>query len=276
MHGGVTAVIISFNGADHTGECADSLARQVDRVVIVDNGSDEPSRAQLRTSAEGKNWELIWLENNLGIAAALNVGLKAALRHGSRWMLTMDQDSIAAPDMLAAFSETIATAPTAVCVSAAVPSINPSTTGQTLRYAITSGNMVQTSVAAEVGGYCEELFIDGVDFDFSLRLNDAGHAIYCSLGAKLNHRLGDKISKIPFHTFHSPLRRYYIFRNYWVLMSRHSRNHPAFAARLTISHILQLVTIVGFGEQRLRSLRLIARGCLDAMRGRLGPYRSPR
>ncbi|KQY84854.1 glycosyltransferase [Brevundimonas sp. Root1423] len=274
MQEGVTAVIISFNGRLHPGECADSLSGQVDHIVIVDNGSDDTSRLDLQRSAAGKDWEIIWLETNLGIAAALNIGLTAAVRHGSRWMLTMDQDSVAAPDMVSALSQTLSAEPSAACASAALPGINPGGSGTMLRYAITSGNMVRTDVAVAIGGYWEELFIDGVDLDFSLRLRDAGHNIYRSPNAQIFHRLGDRASRIPFHSYHSPLRRYYIFRNYWALMGRHARRHPGFAARLTASHLVQLVTIVIFGEQRWRSLAAIAQGCVDALHNRQGKFQS--
>ena len=275
MLSGVTAVIISFNGGDQPGACAESLSRQVDRIVIVDNGSDEVSRSRLRDAAADKDWEIVWLAKNLGIAAALNIGLKIALERGSPWMLTMDQDSLAAPDMMCAFSNLVAHEPAVACASPALPGINPRGGGSTMRYAITSGNLVKTKVAEEVGGYWDDLFIDGVDLDFSLRLKDAGHLIYRAPGAHIRHRLGDRASSIPFHSYHSPVRRYYIFRNYWALMARHARGHPGFAIRLTVAHIFQFATILLFGAQRRRSLSLIARGIGDAMRGRMGVLRAP-
>lgn len=271
MHRDTTAVIISFNGGSHTCECALSLTGQVDRIVVIDNGSDEASRKTLATSANENGWEVVWLGENLGIAAALNIGLEVAIRNQSLWMLTMDQDSVAAPDMLAAFGRALEGLPTAASLAPAIAGINPKEKGGRLRYAITSGNLVRVDAATVAGRYREDLFIDGVDLDFSLRLADAGYPIYSAPGAHLLHRLGERTSRFPFHTYHSPLRRYYIFRNYWVLMAAHMVRHPAFAARLSVAHLLQLGTIVLLGDQRWRSLQAIARGCVDAMLGRLGP-----
>ena len=44
--------------------------------------------------------EVIFNEENLGIATALNIGVKEGLRQGYNWILTMDQDSKCSKDIV--------------------------------------------------------------------------------------------------------------------------------------------------------------------------------
>jgi rhamnosyltransferase len=128
----------------------------------------------------------------------------------------------------------------------------------------------------KTGLYDEGMFIDQMDFDFSLRVRRAEFEIHRIARAVLRHELGDEAApRAPlgrFHTFHSPLRRYYIYRNGLYLAKRHLRNFPAFIARLAVVSMLQLVTIALYGRERARSFLYILRGVSDFFRGRTGPY----
>lgn len=69
--------------------------------VVVDNSSNDNS-ALLSTLPEEKITYLP-LHENRGIAAALNYGCHTAKSFGATWVLTMDQDSLFAPNDIGRF-----------------------------------------------------------------------------------------------------------------------------------------------------------------------------
>ncbi len=79
----VCAVIVSFRPRR---EDLGNLARvrpQVEHLVVVDNGSPEEQLHLLRAASHELDFALIENGQNLGIAAALNVGVKWAQANGS-------------------------------------------------------------------------------------------------------------------------------------------------------------------------------------------------
>ena len=73
--------------------------RQVDRFFVIDN-SDDLSPAIEKYFQHATNIEYIANDTNLGVATALNIAAGMALKDGYDFLLTMDQDSQASPDMV--------------------------------------------------------------------------------------------------------------------------------------------------------------------------------
>jgi hypothetical protein len=75
----VTSVVLNYNGRDLLGVILPSLAAQQARgfaTVVVDNGSQDDSREYLAESWPGV--EVVAIPKNVGVAAALNLGLREA------------------------------------------------------------------------------------------------------------------------------------------------------------------------------------------------------
>ena len=274
----VLAVVVSFNGGDKTIRTINALLGQVGHVHVVDNSSNYESVSSLEEISSNSDVSVTWLPENKGIGYALNDGLRIARENGYSWLLTMDQDSTADPAMIQAFSDVINENPSFVCLASQTLEhiLKPSEKFLPVDYSITSGNLVRLDVFDQIGQYDEDLFIDCVDFDFSLRVRRAGLSIYLVGAARMQHELGDKVCDFPvvgrFHTFHSPLRRYYIYRNYFYLVCRYSAEFPLFALKLTVSRIVNVFTIFLFGERRFSSIHYVFLGILDFFRGKKGPY----
>ncbi len=60
----------------------------------MDNGSDKEPVAVLKFLNDKLNVDIIYNDENLGIATALNIGIKYAEKSNCKWILTMDNDSI--------------------------------------------------------------------------------------------------------------------------------------------------------------------------------------
>lgn len=190
----IIAVVVSFNGGQKTLKTIEALLSQVDYIHIVDNGSDSFS-LDLLDGIEDSRVSICKLGENRGIGVALNIGLLKARELDCSWVLTMDQDSVAAPNMVGCLIKTIMKDDEILCLS---PNLivhdddKFALKAGSVLYAITSGNMVNIEIYNKIGNYNEDYFIDCVDFDFSLRVRKAGFKIFKDPNAFLYHELGEK------------------------------------------------------------------------------------
>jgi len=274
----VLAVVVSFNGGDRLRETVEALRPQVARVHVVDNGSGDETLAVLAALETAPGVTVERMGVNRGIAVALNRGVVAAQAAALPWLLTMDQDSLIDAGMIAAYARLLAAHPERECLSPTIVTGArrgaPAPDGE-IAYAITSGNLVRTRVAEQVGGYDDGLFIDCVDFDFSLRLRRAGHRVYRVHDALMRHRLGEE-REVPrwasrFYAMHAPARRYYQYRNFLYLAERHLLRFPGFIAKLGVGQLVLLPLIGLFDREPLRSYGAVLRGVAHWVARRAGP-----
>ncbi|MDB4888777.1 MAG: glycosyltransferase family 2 protein [Gemmatimonadetes bacterium] len=276
----VLAVVVSYNGLHKTAAGVEALRRQVGHVHIVDNGSRAESLAELALLEQHAGVTVERLPNNRGVGFALNRGVARARELGCAWLLTMDQDSVVAESMMAAYERAVARGPERVCLAPTLASRaaagDPSDVP--VSAAITSGNLVRVSLFDSVGLYDEGLFIDAVDFDFCLRVRAAGHSIFRVSDALMHHRVGD-----PFdgprvlrrlYVQHDAARRYYISRNFLYLAQRHGLLFPWFIAKLAALHLVHVVLVGAFDPRARQSYRAMWQGIRDFFGRRVGPYGS--
>ena len=275
------------------------IREQVQRLVIVDNASDGTAVADLRDYAERTGALLVQNPVNLGIAAALNAGLRAAIAEGYEWVLTMDQDSTlragcvdalratAAPDIAlvgANRREDIADAAPHRWVrpKREIPGFERARCEQLtdagVTLVITSGTLTNVAAYRAAGPFREDFFIDMVDSEYCLRVRRHGYRIVVACDAHLDHRVGAKtpraigpVTLVPTH--HSALRRYYLFRNCTVTLREYGRSVPHWMTYQVLALLEVLVGIVLFESGKAGKLRACALGVWDGLRGRLGPAR---
>lgn len=98
----VLGVVLNYNGREITLQTVASLLAMQHpalELVVVDNGSSDGSH-----EAVGERFPQVRrlrTEQNLGISGGLNLGLRAGLAEGFDYLLPMNNDIEAAPDMLA-------------------------------------------------------------------------------------------------------------------------------------------------------------------------------
>ena len=304
--GSVCAVIVTYRSGSEVVPTYQSVEPQVGRVIIVDNGSDIATvrvLEDLTRESDGKT-ELIRNRSNLGVGAALNQGCRHAVSLGFDWVLLMDQDSVAAPAMVASLLNAWETHPDREKVSIMAPRYEAGE-GVEARYysfrglwpkhrnfgpgieylepteAITSGSLVRTDTFGRIGYFSEELFIDFVDTEFCLRLAGAGFRIVVPRNAFLQHSLGKaSIINILGRTLltlnHPPMRRYYISRNRLHLMKTYFSRFPSFFLFHLREAFIDLVRVILFEEDRWEKTKYSLRGIRDGICGRLGPAKPER
>jgi len=280
----IVAVVVSFNGENDLLNTINALQGKVGHIIIVDNGSINTTLSILKSLEHETNISIIYLNQNKGIGYALNIGVKKGRELGYTWVLTMDQDSIVSKNMIEEFCVAINLDSELHCL---VPTINVfnnensfnniKNNKNVVNYAITSGNLVKMTIFDVIGLYNEKLFIDCVDFDFSLRLRKAGFKINIIEKAKLFHQLGEE-HNIPklfswFYTSHSPLRRYYMFRNWGYIIQNYFLKFPWFIIKATIIHLLLLTVIPFYDKKPKESLKFIYYGFRDYFKNQYGPLK---
>lgn len=270
-----------------------ALAPQVTGGIVVNNGYSLPlSDEDLRQAG----FTVRHLQSNTGVATALNIGFQWAEAQEAEFVITFDQDSEPASDMvsrligayqylLASGQPVGAVGPQQVdrrsgkCAAFVAPTswrrrrITP-VAGQTVEvdHLITSGCLVSIKAWKRTGEFLDALFIDYVDIEWSLRLRHRGLQLFGVGGAMLVHSIGDDIKhwfgrQIPWH---SPLRHYFVFRNAVYL---HKLPHISLAWKLVdCFHLVgKLVFYTWVGRPRAAHARAMLRGIRDGWRGRLGP-----
>ncbi|MGF6769023.1 rhamnosyltransferase [Paraburkholderia sp. GAS199] len=297
----VAAVIVSYNPEVATVAAQTvALARSVQRIVIVDNGSKSDAKAELAELASRADGEFIPLGGNLGIAAAQNRGIEAAKRWGAEYVLLLDHDSIPDESMV---DRLVAASRKLVREGVRLAAVGPVTvdrrtgsrnkfmraTGLSIMrpsceagceyvetdFLIASGTLVRMEVFDAIGTMNEGYFIDHVDTEWCLRARARDWRIFGICDAELQHSLGDSIVRVWFGHWrevfvHSPFRDYYAFRNTVVML----RSTPM-SRGWQLWHVVRLVQFwFFFGialAPRLKRLRLMAQGLRDGFAGRMGP-----
>jgi len=95
----VAVIIVNYNGGELLQRCLLALSKQTrepDRVLLVDNNSDDFSSEQIRT--DFPQVEVLSLSENTGFAVANNLAVEKL--DGMDWVILLNPDAYAAPDWL--------------------------------------------------------------------------------------------------------------------------------------------------------------------------------
>ena len=288
----ICAVMVTYNPDSSLEQSIRALLPHVDRLIIVDNASEPPIRARLAAIARACQVEVIWNKENMGLATALNIGIRCALGSGDyAWMATFDQDSRVSPGYRDAMLNAYLSCPYRDMVGIIGPHHVMFPDEVTVKHVqgqftslfreitvvMQSGIFVSTKVLREAGLFDESFFIDYVDIEFCLRLRKSGYKVIEASTAPLTHRLGDPsrhtiFGKTTTVYSHSPLRRYYASRNRLHMYPRYLLSDFPWICHDAWSWFKESVKLVLFEQDRRRKLLFIAKGAWDAVRGRSGMY----
>lgn len=289
----VIAIVPAYRPGADLAEKTRRLREQTGGVIVVDDGSGvEHASALAACAAAGA--VVVAGQENLGIAHALNAGIaKARSAFPSfRFILTLDQDS-ELPDgyvdaMATAYAAAIADGHDVGMVAPErvgdLPPVRSKRIGSTLVSGepIQSGLLIPVAVLDQVGGFREDLFIDGVDTEFYIRCRSAGMVVAVAPGTRLPHRLGEreavrlfgvpvKVGGRPVTIVRSALfRYYYLARNRALINRAFGAGHRAWCIRETLLDLRHFAVVLALLPHRRERFRLIRAGWRDARRGKGG------
>ena len=291
VRGGVAAVIPVHNpDSEFCSRVAETL-RQVDFVVIVDDGSDDPNTLAPFAGMEGV---LVISQENAGIAAASNRGIELALAQdpGLAFILTVDQDSTLGEHYC---RNAIATYDAAVEAGVRVGAV---CAGQFNDWHVTirntfhgfdttlevaaSGMFIPTETLRVHGDFDESLFIDCVDTEFVFRLLESGSLVVVGAGCQMLHEVGTVMparvlgravkigGRAVKFSYHSAIRRYYISRNRVVLYRKYFWSDPTWLLREWLRETRTTLLCVMFGPRKGQQLLGVLLGVFDGLIGNVG------
>jgi rhamnosyltransferase len=282
------AVVVTYHPDDRFPERVARIAAQVPRVWVVDNGSSAAAREMLAgVASRDPRVELVLVDSNEGIAAAFNRGLARAVAEGFGWAITLDQDSVVEPDLVAELAAVWAEHPTRDRVKLVAPNyvgalgergvISLSTAGRSHEQAvaISSGAMLSVRAFQLVGPFRSDFFIDYVDEEYCLRLRQHGFRVVCATRVLMRHGLG----RMRMHrllgvrvltSHHPPLRRYYMIRNRVLTLRAFARAEPRWALSRVLVTAQELAFVLLLEEDKREKARAMLLGLWDGVLGRNG------
>jgi len=273
----------------------EQIAAQAD-FILVDNASGNAADFITAVKAAPNCLRVHGLDSNIGLAAAMNVGLKEATAAGYGSAVLFDQDSQVPvsffADMQASYLEA-----TRLC-SDAVAAIGPRIVSprnnkampfklftrlfnrsdkaiqgsNTLFYAeflISSGCLINLTHLPQIGLMRESYFIDNIDLEWCFRAIAKGFLVVGTDQAVLQHSIGvedDNVwVKAGLVVSHSPLRSYYSTRNRFALY-RETYAPLAWKLRDFPRFLLKTLWLLLFSSRRAEYLLNIRRGFADSKR----------
>jgi rhamnosyltransferase len=252
-----------------------------DTVIVVDNTPGGHKAFDLP-----KGFCVIHNMQNLGLAPALNAGLREAQRLHARAVILFDQDSTPSrsfvTDMLAALEEARSLFGDRCCVGpthlddSTVADVQ-SAVDMAPRAGITSSNVVTclptSGITFDAGllmpdeFFSDEFFLDLVDFEWCWRLRAGGWTFARTSQVRMRHRLGVEERRCFGVTFHvpAPYRHYYQVRDSLRLLFK---TYVPTYSKLRLVGILPLKALVYpfILDRGLERLSWMIRGGLDYFR----------
>ncbi len=241
----VFVVVLSWNGLADTIRCLDSLERlsyprELLRVVVVDNGSEDDSPRVLRSRYPA----ITVIENhrNLGYTGGTNVGLRFALDAGAEYIWLLNNDATVDGEVL---SRLIRVGEAATRVGLLSPGVYDSDSGEVQwagtvldvprrmfvdlvdaerrSVAVAEGPvllwgtamLIKRAAAEAVGSFDDRYFAYIEDLDYSLRVINAGMETRVVRDARIFHKGAQSLGRM------SPIRHYLLVRNRYLFWRSH-------------------------------------------------------
>jgi rhamnosyltransferase len=255
MLSNVAAYITCYQDRESTHKCIEAIKAQsieVMAIFIVDN-----SNPPLAISNNDSDFLVVnQYPNNIGIAQGISAALEWAIERKYDFLWTFDQDSIPTANCLENLLKTytqlcqkdnykigiIAAAACDLRTGKAIESLvftNDRFVGlkhnENIDYyecdsPITSGSLISLAAAQTISSPRAELFIDGIDFDYGLRLKKEGFHNLIVTKAVMYHQRGNPLqvkffNKDRFVEQYPALRHYYICRNHTYLEIRFAQSY---------------------------------------------------
>jgi len=165
----------------------------VDYSLILDNSKQNHQR-KIEDLLKDKEQHYIYkhFPENIGLCKALNYGMKNTQQFKCEWVLLMDADSSFITNIVEIYKKKIIDIDDKIAILAPVHihdrSFATKYNGEkSVKWAMTSGCLYNVEIFMEIGGFMEELFIDGLDIDFCYKVREAGYKVIECGEALLQH-----------------------------------------------------------------------------------------
>ena len=277
----ITAIVTAYHPDELLRGVVESALASCDSVIVADN-TPEPADGSARPDPLGGYRDprvtVLGDGRNLGLAAALNLGL-AALPAEPEAVLFLDQDSVLPEGLIEGLAEDLDDPG----IGVVGPSPVDASTGRAYEtfagrherlddrdMVITSGMLLRRSCLERVPGFREDFFVDYVDLDFCLRLKRSGVRIVRDTALELPHSIGDvRVHRLLGREIqvghYAAWRHYWIARNGTILIRENLRPMPVWAVTNVLFMSRWFVQLALFEPKRRTHVPAFLRGLRDGV-----------
>lgn len=266
----IFGIVILYNPSFNVIENIKSYSNLVNKLIIYDN-----SNYSNYDIVKNLKCNFIYICNykNEGISHPLNWAILNAKENNADWLLTMDQDSLLINKSIKNvyswincnnINDIAIISPCHKFLK--IKNIYNNSNFTYLSNTITSGSILNLKLLNNNLMFDENLFIDGVDYDFCNRVNELNYKIISLKNYLIKHCLGDYTKSLKFLKYkidisnHNPIRKYYMFRNNFYLIKKNFKSNFFICSK---SNIIILFVIIFFEKNKLIKLKYCFIGFKD-------------
>ena len=278
----IAAAVILFYPEEKTIDNLLSYSSFVHTLYVLDN-SENPSIEIVELLKKIPNCQYIHDDENKGIAKRLNQACKLAIANNFDWLLTMDQDSSFSQKNISAYINCLESLANKKQIAMTGAEFIKKENGEVncayteVTSLITSGSIMNLTLFNEIGVFDEALFIDQVDFEYCIRAVSNGYKVLHFSNIFLEHSLGVvsvhrsfKNLKNTYRSLHSPLRIYYMTRNYLYLKPKYEKSFPFEISIIKKDLFIRLKNNLIYNKKRNLVIIFFIRGIIDYKRNKMG------
>jgi rhamnosyltransferase len=292
------AVIVTYFPDANAIENLGKVSGLCDAVVVIDN---TPER--MRVSFPDLNNITVWKPaENVGLASALNIGMRLAAKQGVENVFLLDQDSRPPhryfQDMLDFKAEIDRETDNWAFYVPNFYDRNSKTFGVfpllgrlTLRHAtcedlhlvsddraliaITSGMLITVAAYRKIGAFRDDYFIDFIDNEYCLRAGTLGLSIAVNCDIVLDHSIGNRsLRRFCGLTIkpnnHLPTRRYYMSRNGIRTTIDYFPRYPCYAVLILARLVHETLSIILYENRKWEKIMALLLGAYHGVIGKMG------
>jgi len=276
----VAAVVILYYPEEKTLQFIQSYYPYIQKLYVMDNSE----RGSIISNAIKQLPNAVYIHDgeNKGISHRLNHACTLAINDGFDLLLTMDQDSFFEKQDFENYLKCIEAYPGKNEVGMyGVEYVNKvnekGCSAKQINYLITSGSIINLNAFQAIGSFDENLFIDEVDLEFCYHARSKGYKIIQFENVYLHHSLGVLTTGISLKTFkrtprtlHSPIRLYYMVRNYLYVNKKYPQLHLLDNPDRRTGILNRIKNNIIYGKKKLLLIRLLIKAVSDFRNNRMG------
>lgn len=273
----VVAIVVTHNRPDPLRATVSALAEQhpsIDGIVVVDGGTTDPVEA---LDVDGVPVAVVDAGGNVGYGAGLAIGMRYARDHfDPDYYWLSDDDSPVGTDSLQRMSEVLLGRSDVGIIGNRggsyrrgiirhnAPSPSAGEQVQACDFCLVDGAFLSRAAVEAVGYPREDLFMVHEDLEYTTRIAAAG----------LDVLVSPAVSSEPMYLGSAPeatathWRKYYQSRNHLRMVL--DRRSPWGVAGWFYREGAIVLSAVARRKQPWQQIRMVSRGALDALRGRMG------
>ncbi|WP_130803783.1 glycosyltransferase family 2 protein [Acinetobacter ihumii] len=288
----IYAVVVTFNpNISNLENLIKDVSINSINLILIDNGSD--NQDDIKILKNNYSIDTIFLKQNLGIAAAQNIGINYCIDNNVGYIIFFDQDStIDSNFIFHLYADYKSLVDQGIAVGLIGPkyidprfnfiysvndvtkygilkkiNLNEMSETTSVKLLISSGSLIAVDTIKKVGLLRENYFIDCVDTEWCFRIESLGFKNFVSKNAMMYHTIGDNLVTLgPFKSpLHSPFRRYFIIRNSFYML-KESHIPVLFSFRMIFFSFYQQFLILLRVNKRSEYFKVMLKGTRDGLK----------